>query len=408
MKTRSIILDNITIPDDCLYFDIETTGLSSRRSQIYLIGALSPHQSGAVLTQWFAESMSDEKAMLVQFNELCGSLKRLVSYNGEGFDIPFIRGAMSQYAINEHISGMESLDIYAHIRRMKELFSTPDMTLKSMERFIGICREDTFSGSDLIAVYKEYLSSRDERLLGFLLLHNAEDVKNLPALASLLSYEDALTGPFEDICISYPQSEASDDIRMSDPQNGASDNIRMSDTTTGLLDGMCTPSHTSSHITFSSAISQPVPVPVSYNNQDILLSISGDKLSITVQTQTGTMKHFFRDYRSYFYLPQEDTAIHKSVGMFIDRASRQKATPATAYIKKSGTFLPISREMSADDRWKDIPCFCREYKERIPYILIDTDILSDPAFLHDYMRYAVASLGLLRSPNVKPDEAHLN
>ncbi len=369
MKTRSIILDNITIPDDCLYFDIETTGLSSRRSQIYLIGTLSPHPSGAVLTQWFAESMSDERDMLVQFNELCGSRKRLVSYNGEGFDIPFIRGAMSQYAINEHISGMESLDIYAHIRRMKELFSTPDMTLKSMERFIGIRREDTFSGSDLIALYKEYLSSRDERLLGFLLLHNAEDVKNLPALASLLSYENALTGPF---------------------------------------DGFCTPSHTSTHITFSTSISQPVPVPVTYDAQSLSLSISGDILSITVQTQTGIMKHFFRDYRSYFYLPQEDTAIHKSVGMFIDRASRQKATPATAYIKKSGTFLPISREMSADDRWKDIPYFCREYKDRIPYILIDADILSDPAFLHDYMRYSVASLSLLRSPKAKPDEALLN
>ena len=47
-------------PDDILFLDIETTGLSSKTASIYLIGVcyLKDHVWNA--TQWFAETLEEE------------------------------------------------------------------------------------------------------------------------------------------------------------------------------------------------------------------------------------------------------------------------------------------------------------------------------------------------------------
>ena len=54
----------------------------------------------------------------------------------------------------------------------------------------------------------------------------------------------------------------------------------------------------------------------------------------------GELKYFYPDYKNYYYLPQEDTAVHKSLGEFVDRSARKKATAATCYTRKKGRFLP--------------------------------------------------------------------
>ena len=62
---------------------------------------------------------------------------------------------------------------------------------------------------------------------------------------------------------------------------------------------------------------------------------------------TGELKTFFKDYKDYYYLPAEDTAIHKSVGEFVDKKARVQATARTAYIKKTGSFLPVYDDSDA-------------------------------------------------------------
>ena len=56
-----------------------------------------------------------------------------------------------------------------------------------------------------------------------------------------------------------------------------------------------------------------------------------------------TLKHFFKDYRNYYYLPEEDRAVHKSVGCYVERKYRRAAKASTCYIKKAGIFLPIPK-----------------------------------------------------------------
>ena len=33
----------------------------------------------------------------------------------------------------------------------------------------------------------------------------------------------------------------------------------------------------------------------------------------------------------YYYLPEEDSAVHKSVGIYVDKSRRKAATPQTCY-----------------------------------------------------------------------------
>ena len=42
------------------------------------------------------------------------------------------------------------------------------------------------------------------------------------------------------------------------------------------------------------------------------------------------MKYFYSNYKNYYYLPDEDTAIHKSVASYVDKKYRVQATPKIA------------------------------------------------------------------------------
>ena len=44
----------------------------------------------------------------------------------------------------------------------------------------------------------------------------------------------------------------------------------------------------------------------------------------------GTLKYYYPDYKNYYYLPLEDEAVHKSVGVYVDRPAGKKPKPPTA------------------------------------------------------------------------------
>ena len=236
--TQPVPSDIYTIgaPEDVLFFDIETTGLSARNAGLYLIGVLtyttdasiakerntasssdevqlsavpSAHRAASAptsritaspdrsepetaghwtLLQYFCKDVADEPAVLQAFFELLRTKKILISYNGDGFDIPFLRHMLEQYGLPYSFDTVESFDLFKKFRPLKRLLDLPDLKLKSCERFLGIDREDRFTGGELIEVYFEWQKTKAPALLDTLLLHNAEDIANLPNLLPLLRY----------------------------------------------------------------------------------------------------------------------------------------------------------------------------------------------------------------------------
>ena len=83
--------------------------------------------------------------------------KYVITYNGDGFDIPYITKKAKAYGMENTLAHMESIDIYKQIRFLKDVLHMENMKQKSVERFLGIHRLDKYSGGDLIKVYQEYV-----------------------------------------------------------------------------------------------------------------------------------------------------------------------------------------------------------------------------------------------------------
>ena len=87
--------------DDCLFFDIETTGLSADLSAITVIGCCP---SDGACVQWFNEDGFSQKQILADFLSFCKDYKTIISFNGAAFDLPFLTAKILEYGISDSIS----------------------------------------------------------------------------------------------------------------------------------------------------------------------------------------------------------------------------------------------------------------------------------------------------------------
>ena len=85
-----------------------------------------------------------------------------------------------------------------------------------------------------------------------------------------------------------------------------------------------------------------IPVPLAYDSAPVSLELNRDTLVCNIALYQGELKYFYSNYKDYYYLPLEDTAIHKSVGEYVDRDARTKATARTCYTKSKGSSSPSS------------------------------------------------------------------
>lgn len=342
----------IGAPEDVLFFDIETTGLSARSAGLYLIGVLAYTDKSWTLLQFFCEDVADEPAVLQAFFELLHTKKILVSYNGDGFDISFLRHMLEQYGLPYSFDAVESFDLFKKFRPLKRLLGLPDLKLKSCERFLGIDREDRFTGGELIEVYFEWQKTKTPALLDTLLLHNAEDIANLPNLLPLLRYRSL---PHSDF-----QLRAHERL-----QDGGTPLVHLSFT---LLSPMSPSAHAPAEndtreVTDDRHLHWPaltLPKPMDLRGDFWALHAEGSAVELYVQLFEGERKLFFADFEHYYYLPAEDQVIHQSLAEFVDRSARKKACARNCYQRVTGCFLP---------EWSEVytPALRAEYRDKLRY-----------------------------------------
>lgn len=293
-----------------LFFDIETTGLSADRAAVYLIGCAWYEKDTWRLKQWFADTKEAEKEILTAFAAHCARFDTLAHFNGDRFDIPFLTARCERARIPAPFSALKSQDLYRLAKPLKKLLGLGNLKQKTLEQFLKIGREDKFSGGDLIEVYRIYLGNHDEKLERFLLLHNEEDVKGMTGLLAILDYADWLEGTFvfrkmeRTKYRTYEGAEAEECF-----------------------------------LTFS--FPDPLPAPFSSRHPSgAVLAVRRDQLTLRLPILHGALRHYYPNYRDYYYLPLEKKALHKSVADFVDPAYREKATRENCCVIKEGDFLP--------------------------------------------------------------------
>ena len=341
--------------DGFVFFDIETTGLSSKTSFIYLIG-LAVRENGRIhIHQFLAQNRSDETDLLAAFYAMLHPSDILVTFNGAGFDIPFINARSRSYSsLHNDLSSYEQIDLYRLSANYAHLFHLPDKKQKSIERFLGISREDQYTGKELISIYYEYEKEQKKEPETLLLLHNYEDVLGMTKLLSLFAYRDLFREPHKLV---------NSHLEMYHPYGSDTEETEL------LLE-----------------LSVPVrfPSPFLYQGDLCSLHCKDSSVKLVIPVYTGILKFFYDNYKDYYYLPEEDTAIHKSVASFVDSSHRKKATAKTCYTKRSGTFLPQK------DIWFT-PVFSFERNARISFFELNDDFLGDHSALLQYADYLLSS-----------------
>ena len=87
---------NFLVPDTIL-LDIETTGLSASRHFIYCIGCsyLSSDKEDIITIRlFFAENPEQEPELLTALAKLLDTHKTIITFNGNAFDLPFLKNGM--------------------------------------------------------------------------------------------------------------------------------------------------------------------------------------------------------------------------------------------------------------------------------------------------------------------------
>lgn len=172
--------------DKILFFDIETTGFDKEKSNTILIS--NGHfvdKDRFLMKQYFAESLQEERKILLSFKEDVKKFNIWCSYNGIAFDEPFIKKRMAMKEI-EFFKPDNHMDLYRGIRPYHKQLGMERCNLKTVESYLGIQRKDEIDGGLSVELYYEFLDSRDSNLREIIMLHNYEDVLNLPKIFKLI------------------------------------------------------------------------------------------------------------------------------------------------------------------------------------------------------------------------------
>ena len=354
-------LERLGDPEKLVFFDIETTGFSADYNTVYLIGCIWPEGDQLRFIQWFADTKTAEADVLNAFFEFLKNFCTLVHFNGDMFDIPFVTKRAKALKLTPAFDSVESVDIFRRIKPFKKLLGLPDMKQKTIERFLKISREDLYNGGELIELYHSYTRQPTKELLDILLLHNREDLEGMTTLYRVMAiplfFEEQ---GFSPVTLSLEHTE--------DAFGKARTNA-----------------------VFTLQTDIPLPVSLSLHGSGTVLKncfLAGRERTVLLRLPVydGILKHFYPDYKNYSYLPAEDTAIHKSVAVYVDKSQRMPATAATCYTKKEGQFLPC---FSAPD---ELPLFRENHKDRQCFLLADDLLNSDASVQKEYLSELLRAL----------------
>ena len=339
-----------------LFFDIETTGFSTNTTKLYMIGCLYTNKETETFhtIQWFLDDYRDESSLILAFIEFSKSYNTLIHYNGQGFDIPYMEDKCKKFNILFNFAHFKHIDLYKKATHIKNIFKTENLKQKTMEKFFDLTREDIFTGGDLISIYSEYMETKNEQAMNFLSLHNFEDIKGMLTLMDILSY-------------SYIFEEKYDLKTLAIEDYSSRDQLPRKDVIIELK------------------LNTPVPKRISFGVNEYYMTAFHNKLKLKIKVYTDELKFFYPNYKDYYYLPEEDMSIHKSVAFYVDKNFRVKAKAANCYSKKTGQFLPQYSEVIK-------PYFKKEYNDKQTYFEMTDEFLGDGESVLNYVKHVLKIL----------------
>ena len=166
-------------PEDLLFFDLETTGLSRDTGNLPFLTGLGFYESDDfVVEQLFLADPAREPEALDRLAVHLDRPRLLVSFNGRSFDLPILHNR----AVIHRRADRLKLDSHAHLDLLppcRRLFK-PRLTncrLKTLEcELLGFERTDDVEGAEVSVVYQEFLRTGKWGRMPMVLSHNLLDI----------------------------------------------------------------------------------------------------------------------------------------------------------------------------------------------------------------------------------------
>jgi len=171
-------------PEDLLFMDIETCGLSG--TMIFLVGLMYYAGEQLMFEQYLARDYSEEAAILQAFADRYASAGVLVTFNGKAFDMNLIRERSAFHAQELAYADRRHLDLL-HESRRRWRGQVPNCRLQTLEaHFCGRRRIGDIPSWAIPDAYHRFVSTGDAAEIRDILRHNLLDLLTMAQLLCLV------------------------------------------------------------------------------------------------------------------------------------------------------------------------------------------------------------------------------
>lgn len=174
---------NKVSPEDILFFDTETTGLSGGVGTVAFqlgLGYFTP--AGFVVEQLLMHDYPEEPEMLRILEARFKRYPLLCTFNGKTFDVPLIRTRFLMNRMPESSIPACHADVLYPARRIWKLRLKQCNLGNLEEQLLGVQRENDLPGYLVPQTYFQYLKDGNFEPLNGILEHNRQDIVSLAQL----------------------------------------------------------------------------------------------------------------------------------------------------------------------------------------------------------------------------------
>ena len=294
--------------EQSLLLDIETTGFDAKRQPIYLIGTAYRKEDALKVVLYFAKTPHEEAEILRAFLGQLAHYHEIITFNGEGFDIPYLQKRCEKYGIAaEALAAMTSIDLLRSIRTHKKVLHLDRCSQKSIEAYLGIEREDTYDGGQLIEVYRRYAKQPNEADESLLLQHNLDDVCGMVRILPMMGY-----AKLHDAALTPDTMDWDEEASL---------------------------------LTASFFMNVSLPAPVRIHEEAYYLILENSRVKAALPLFCGTLNYYFPYPAQYVYLLREGTVVPKVLGASIPASEKRPAKQEECFTAVNGDFLAIDGKL---------------------------------------------------------------
>ena len=170
-------------PENCLFFDLETTGLAGGTGTFaFLLGFGYFEGQRLTVEQYFLPDFGREYDLFQKLQTLFLRFSILVSYNGKSFDYPLLRNRFTLNRLKNEWRHWQHLDLLHIARRLwRDSFSSCNLATIE-EAVLNRKREGDIPGAFIPQAYFNFINSGLIHQIKRIIEHNFQDIVSLADL----------------------------------------------------------------------------------------------------------------------------------------------------------------------------------------------------------------------------------